>query len=353
MKKHLRILFALGALLAILPSCSTDVDLLADGADVPIVYSLLDLDADTNYVKITHTMNVNGTAINANNPDLANYPGKLDVRLTEFCNGDSIRQFILDTITIHNKEDGFFYSPNQKLYYTTERLSKNKPGKNYSYRLYVFLPDRVVTADFPVVGSDNFKIRSSVVDFSGGYHYLELNNKVTHEIWFNPALNGGIYDAYMSFTYYERRGWTSDTIPHTLTWHMGTYYQYYLPQYMHGDAFVITYFPYDIYKELDDYIGNDTLVPGLRRYLDDDPIRVTVTAGDRNLEEYIYFHNMNSGLPTGENNITNVKGGYGVVSTRLTIDRVMRLGGTTVPELVYETKWGFKYIGGHLGGGNQ
>ena len=130
MKKYLGIAFVLGALLATLPSCSTDVDLLADGADVPIVYSLLDLDADTNYVKITHTMNANGTAFNANNPDLANYPGKLDVRMTEFCNGDSIRQFIFDTITIHNKEGGLFYSPAQKLYYTTEHLSKNTPGKN-------------------------------------------------------------------------------------------------------------------------------------------------------------------------------------------------------------------------------
>lgn len=353
MKKHLRIVFALGALLAVLSSCSTDVDLIADGADVPIVYALLDCDADTNFVRITHTMSAEGSFVNAQNPDLSNYPGKLDVRLTEFCNGDSIRQIVFDTITIQNKEDGFFYSPAQKLYYTTEHLNNNKPGKRYSYRLSIVLPDRVVTADAVVVGSDDFYIRSTVIDFSGGYHFLDDNGKATHEIWFVPAENGGIYDAYMSFTYYERRGWTADTIPHTLTWHMGTYYQFFLPQHLHNGAFVITYYPYDLYKELYEYLGDDTLVPGLRRYLDDDPIRVTLTAGDRNLEEYVYFHNMNTSLPTGENNTTNVKGGYGVVSTIKTVDRVMRLGGTTVPELMYETKWGFKYIGGHLGGGNQ
>lgn len=349
MKRYLDIVFVLGALLAALPSCSTDVDLLADGADVPIVYSLLDLDADTNYVKITHTMNANGTAINANNPDLANYPGKLDVRMTEFCNGDSIRQFIFDTITIHNKEGGLFYSPAQKLYYTTEHLSKNTPGKNYSYRLYVVLPDRVVTADALAVGSEDFRIQTTVADFSGGYHFLD-ETKATHEIWFLAALNGGFYDVYMSFTYYERRDWTSDTIPRTFTWHMGTYYQFFLPQYLHGDAFVIRYYPYDLYKHLYEFIGDDTLVPGLRRYLDDYPIQVTVTAGDRNIEEYVYYHNMNPHNTTGENYQTNVKGGYGVVSTTKTIVGEMRLGGTTVPELVEETKYGFKYVGGHLGG---
>lgn len=335
-----------GAVFALLLSCSTEVDVFADGDDMPIVYALLDGDADTNFVKITHTMAYPGNHTNANDASLSNYPGKLDVRLTEYCNGDSIRQIILDTITIHNKEEGLFYAPAQKLYYTTERLEKNTSGKWYSYKLTIFLPDRTVTATADMVGSDDFYIRSTVADFSGGYHYFEGLDRSNHEIWFVPAVNGGVYSVNMSFTYFERRSWTSDTIPHTISWHLGYYYQFFLPQHMHNDAYVVTYHPYDLYFNLDKYLGDDTLVPGLRRYLDDEPIKVTVTAGDRNLEEYIYYYQMSSD-PTGENINTHLNGAFGVFSTTKTVERNMRLGGTTVPELM-ETKWGFKYVGGHL-----
>lgn len=335
------------ALCAFFTSCSTEVDLFADGEDVPIVYALLDPDADTNFVRLTHTMKANFTFTNTQNPDLANYPGKLDVRLSEFCNGVFIREMVLDTITVYNKEEGTFYAPAQKLYYTAEHLNANTAGKRYSYRLTAELPDRTLTADAPMVGDEHFYIRSTVADFSGGNHASSGNGKALHEIWFLPAENAGIYDINMSFTFFERRTFDGDTLPRTLTWRLGTFYQFFLPQQMHNDAFAVTYYPADLYRELDKCLGNDTLVPGLRRYLDDEPVHVTVTAGDRNLEEYVYFHSMGNSQ-NAENLTTNIIGGYGVFSTIKTVERGMRLGGTTVPELI-DSKWGFKYVGGHLG----
>jgi len=348
MKRHWHIVSIFIGALALLVSCSTEVDLFADGEDVPIVYALLDPDADTNFVKITHSMGVPGDPINANNPELTNYPGKLDVRITEYCNGDSVRQFVLDTITIWDKEEGLFYSPAQKLYYTTERFNKNSHGKWYSYKLTAVLPDRTLTAVADMVGSDSFFIRSSVVDFSGGNHHFDGGGggKATHEIWFNPAANGGIYDIYMTFIFFERRSWTSDTIRRSFTWHVDTFYQFFLPQHLHNGAFVATYYPFDLYYQLNEFLGDDTLVPGLRRYLDDEPIQVSVTAGDRSLEEYVFFYNMSSS-PTGENISSPIDGGFGVFSALVTVERGLRLGGTTLPELL-ETNWGFKYVGGHL-----
>ena len=107
-------------------SCSTDIDLYAEYKQMPVIYGLLDANADTNFIKITRAFYVQGDAYQvALNPDSSNYPGKLDVRLIEFCNGDSIREIILDTITVHNKKHGVFYAPSQKLYYTTEPLCMN------------------------------------------------------------------------------------------------------------------------------------------------------------------------------------------------------------------------------------
>lgn len=348
MKKHWLLLVATCVAVAFSASCSTEVDLFDGGEDAPIIYALLDLDADTNYVKITHTMAAVGSPENTHNPALIDYPGKLDVRLTEFCNGDSVRQFVLDTITIRNKEEGLFYAPEQKLYYFTERLKSNKAGESYSYRLTVALPDHVATADADAVGNDRFYIRSSVADFSGGNIFNAKNDaSAANEIWFLPAENAGIYKVNMSFTFFERRTWTSDTVPRTISWHLGTFYQFFLAQHMHGDAYIVSYSATDLFRQLNDYLGDDTLVPGLRRYLDDYPIQVTVSAGDRNLEEYVYFYEM-SPAENPENVVPYIDGAYGVFSTIKTIEREMRLGGTTVPELL-ETKWGFKYVGGHLG----
>jgi len=340
--KHLWTIVVFGVFVAAFTSCSSDVDLVADGEDVPIVYALLDSKADTNYVKITHTMSDGNALVAADHPELSNYPGKLDARLTEYCNGDSIRQIILDTITINNKEDGAFYAPAQKLYYTTERLGINTAGKQYSYKLSVVLPDRTLTAEAKMVGSDGFYIRSSVADFSGGYQ------KSPQEILIVPAKNAGIYNVHMSFTFLERRTFDSDTVPRTIEWPIGTFYLSQMDNQMNQDAFVVTYRPSDLFTSLQDYLGDDTIVPGLRRYIVDDPIRVTVTAGGENLSEYMYLNELNNTSISDENIISHINGGYGVFDSKMTATRTMRLGGTTVPELMEKTKWGFKYIGGHL-----
>lgn len=342
MKKSHYLAIVFCVLAVILGSCSSDVDLIADGEDVPIVYALLDSKADTNYVKITHTMGEGNALVAANHPELSNYPGKLNARLTEYCNGDSIRQIILDTITIHDKEEGTFYAPAQKLYYTTERLGINTSNEQYSYKLTVVLPDRTLTAETKMVGSEQFYIRSSVADFSSGYQ------KTPQEILIVPAQNAGIYTVHMSFTFLERRTFNSDTVPRTVEWTIGTFYLSEMDNQMNHDAFVVNYHPHDLYASLITLLGDDTIVPGLRRFIVDDPIRVTVTAGGENLSEYMYLNELNNASLSDENITTHINGGYGVFDSKMTATRTMRLGGTTVPELVEKTKWGFKFIGGHL-----
>ena len=114
--------FSLLTVLAIFSACSTDVDIYADYKDVPIVYGLLDYRADTNFIKITRAFcGTNDDPINAHEvaliADSSNYPGKLDARLVELKStiGSQYeptgREFVLDTMTIHDKEEGTFYSP--------------------------------------------------------------------------------------------------------------------------------------------------------------------------------------------------------------------------------------------------
>ena len=199
---------------------------------MPVIYGLLDANADTNFIKITRAFYVQGDAYQvALNPDSSNYPGKLDVRLIEFCNGDSIREIILDTITVHNKKQGVFYAPSQKLYYTTEPLCMNSIKDKYRYRLRVVLPDRVLVANADMVGNTGFDIQSLAVNFSKEYF-----DAIPRHFLFHPAINGAFYDVVLTFTFKEQRTPDGDSVPRTMRWPVATYTESELLNNMDGDA---------------------------------------------------------------------------------------------------------------------
>ena len=330
------------SVLAFLSSCSTDIDLYADYKQVPVIYGLLDPTADTNFIKITRAFYVQGDAYqSAVNPDSSNFAGKLNARLVEYCNGDSVREIILDTITIHNKEQGVFYAPDQKLYYTTEPLNWNGVNNRYSYQLKVDLPERTLTTKTDVVGNSSFDIQSLAVNFSKEYFGM-----VPRRFLFYPAINASFYDVSMSFTFLEQRTPEDDSVPRTMTWDVGTFFESNLSSNMDGEAFIFTYRPEAFYDRLIDFIGGDTNVVGLKRYIEDYPVEVTIAAGGRKLQQYIYENDPSYGFVGGDNEFTLIDDGYGVLSSRMTIKRYVRLGGETVPDLVKERKWGFNFIGG-------
>ena len=245
-------------------ACTTDIDLYADYKEMPVIYGLLDANADTNYVKITRIMSVHGDAYQvASNPDSSDYPGKLDVRIVEYRNGDSLREIILDTITIHDKEQGVFYAPDQKLYYTTEKLKINTPKSNYSYRLKVALPDRTLTTKADIVGNNGFDVQSLAVNFSKEYFGW------SRKFLFHPAINANLYQVSMAFTYLEQRTPDGDSVPRTMLWNVGSFPNEYFIYSMEGDCYAFPYLPETFYAKLREFIGGDTAVVGLKRYIGD------------------------------------------------------------------------------------
>lgn len=336
------ILFLSMVAVAAFTGCSTDVDLYSDYRQVPVIYGLIDARADTNYIKITRCFYAQGDAYQmALNPDSSNYPGKLDVRLVEYCNDDSIREIVLDTITIHNKEQGAFYAPGQKLYYTTERLKANTQNKNYSYSLKIVLPDRILVTNAKLVGNSNFGIQSLGVNFSKQYFNLP-----PRQFLFRPAINAKFYDIYMTFTFKEQRTPDSDSVPRTMKWRVGTWLDQELADNGEGGYYAFKYYPSIFYDELTSFIGGDTSVYGLKRYIGDYPVEVVITAGGSKLWHYVYTNNQSNGFVTGETNFSLMDDAYGVFSSRTTARQFVRLAGETVPDLTSETKWGFVFIGG-------
>jgi hypothetical protein len=327
---------------AALASCSTDIDLYADYKQIPIIYGLLDASADTNFIKITRSFYTEGDAYQvAVNPDSSNYPGKLDVRLVEYCNNDSIREIILDTITKHTKEQGVFYAPSQKLYYTTERLHLNSANQRYSYRLKVVLPDRTLSTKAKIVGDSHFGIQSLGVNFSKAYI-----GALPRKFRFHPAINAKFYEVEMKFTFQEQRTPDSDSVPRTMSWRVGTWMEQDLANSMEEDCYVFRYYPSAFYDKLTEFIGGDTAIVGLKRYISDYPVEVVISAGGEHLWHYVYTNNGGAGFVPGDATFSLIDDAQGVFSSRITSRSLVRLAGETVPDLVSMTSYGFVFIGG-------
>ena len=102
--------------------------------------------------------------------DSCNYPGKLDARIEEYKLGfgnhysPTNRVLMLDTITIHDKESGMFYAPDQKVYFTTEPFRVNTSNAQYKYRLVINKDSDTITAETGVVGGEGFKILTSMAE---------------------------------------------------------------------------------------------------------------------------------------------------------------------------------------------
>jgi hypothetical protein len=327
------------------------VDLYADYKDTAIIYAMLNYKADTNYVKITRAFcGTNDNPINANEValiyDSSNYDEKLDARLVEYksTHGNyyepTHRELILDTLTIHDKEEGVFYSPDQLVYYTSEPLHTGSNQRNYRYRLVAVKPDGdTITALTTMVGGEDFAIVSGAANFQ-----LEETN-ATGSTLFRTDGVAGVYELKMEFNYREqhngqemkrksvRRSFGTKPLSEfcKIENSENTYYETYSLNWL--------------FNALANAIGDDTVVnpnhPNVVRYIDD--FVVTLSAAGEDLYYYYLANEAQqssyAGLFTAYSNIV---GGYGLFSSRTTINKTMKLSSTTRRDLYGKQSWGFK-----------
>jgi hypothetical protein len=349
--KIVRFILVLFSFILVFGACTTDVDLYADYKDTAIIYAMLNYKTDTNYVKITRAFcGTNDNPINANEValiyDSSNYDEKLDVRLYEYksTHGNyyepTNRELILDTLTIHNKEEGVFYSPDQLVYYISEPLHTGTNRHNYRYRLVAVKPDGdTITALTTMVGGEDFAIVSGATNFQ-----LEETNAMGNVLFRTDGV-AGVYELKMQFNYREQHNgqemkWKS------VSRSFGTKP---LSEFQKVDntenSYYETYSLNWLFNALASAIGNDTVVnpnhPNVVRYADD--FVITLSAAG---EELYYYYLANeaqqssyAGLFTAYSNIV---GGYGLFSSRTTINKTMRLSSTARRDLYGKQSWGFR-----------
>jgi hypothetical protein len=351
MKKLFLSLFLL-ACVAMFNACSTDVELYADYKDIPVVYGLIDATQDTNFVRINRAFSSsNDNPINANEvaliADSCNYPGKLKAYLLEYKKNPNTygsvyvstgrAPIFLDTMTIRNKETGIFYAPIQKVYYTTEIFKENTASALYRYRLEIIKENDTVSAETGVVGGAEFKITNGTVAFSSA------QNDNTSKISFKPADNAVFYSVKMVFHYREKHGDVEET--KQVQWDFGTKSTDEIGYEEHNGVrtYYITYGMNSLFQLLADAIGGDTVVnpnhPQVQRYFDEKPVDIMIAAGGDELYNYIQVNSV-SGYSQTVPDYTNVKGGYGVFSSRVNLIKTVGISSRAQIDL-YAKPWGF------------
>lgn len=351
MMKKLFLSLSLLAVLLGFNACSTDVELYADYKDIPVVYGLLDATQDTNFIRINRAFSgSNDNPINANEvaliADSCNYPGKLKAYIVKYKRGvlnnydptgDTI---VLDTITIHDKEEGLFYAPDQKVYFTTRHLDINTETAKYRYKLFIHKGDDIVTSETGIVGGAGFKILTSQLNFKS-----EPSDK-SNRIMFTLADNAVFYDMKFVF-YYEESINGGPFVDKQVSYSFGSASIEELPD--EDGRYYYSYGENTLFNMLTNAIGADTVydenhpnVVRHFRYLDNNnkcPIEIILSAGGDELYNYIRV-NSQSGYSQTIPDYTNIMGGYGVFSSRINLTRLATLSARAQSD-IYNKPWGF------------
>lgn len=345
MKKRFTFVFLMALFLV---SCSTKVDIYADYKEIPVVYGLIEAEADTNFVKITKAFCGNNyNPINALEVaqiyDSSEYPGKLDAFIVELKSnyGQSYhptgRKFDLDTLTLYDKKEGLFYSPLQKVYYTRERFNVNHGTERYRYKLYVVKPDSdTVTAETGVVGGD-VRVGQTQVSFQS------VPTDAVSSLIFSSTEEAVIYEIGMQFRY--REGHTGQPmVTKEVHWSFGARTLGGYEKVENTDDLYRVYYSLNtLFNYLERAIGNDTVWdenhPNVVRYMDDMTVFIAAAGEDFN-NYYQYLQSSQNGLSLSSE-YSNVEGGVGLFSSRLFVRNTVNLSPRTKFDL-FNKPWGFR-----------
>lgn len=344
--KKLFLSLSILASLAFLNACTTDVELYTDYKDIPVIYGLLDASQDTNFIRINRAFSgSNDNPINATHvaliADSCNYPGKLRAYIVKYKQGygghyepfgDPLE---LDTITIHDKEEGIFYSPNQKVYWTNKPLDINSETAKYRYKIFVYKDNDTITAETNLVGGEGFKIITQSLGF------MAEENDNSGRIKFTPADNAVFYDVTMVF-YYKESVHGGPLTDKQVAYSFGVNTLENLGQ-ENERVYYVSYGMNTLFNLLEDAIGGDTVInenhPEVVRYFGEKPMKVFLSAGGDELYNYIQI-NSQTGYAQTVPDYTNINGGYGVFSSRINLVKDVLISASTQRDL-YGKPWGF------------
>ena len=337
MKKIFTFVLLLSFLGSLFLACSTDVDLYADYKDITVVYGLLDSGKDTNYIKINKAFLGPGDAFDiALIDDSCNYPNKLDAKLIEYRasatsnNYQQTRVLPLDTVTVHNKNLGIFYAPDQLVYYTKEKLNNNTNNHKYRYELVIDRGDTILNAFTEMVGGSSFNVFLSQMDFT----------TENGSIKWRECPNAAVYELVVKFRFTEVSP-SNDSVQRCMTWSLGTFPESSPSLTYEQNNYSAKYKASLFFPNLAEFLGSDT-TKNVERLVFEPSLTLSIAAGGDELYNFISVNGPSSSIVQNVPEYTNVNGGYGVFSSRVLLEKNVKLSSNTFLELQKRENWRFR-----------
>jgi hypothetical protein len=211
MRFVIRIL-SLPLVLLLLFSCKTDFDVIASYKEITVVYGLLNQQDSSHYLRITKAFLGEGNAlVYANEPDSSEYGTTINVELVNNKTSDII---VFDTCTIHDKDTGVFFSPNQQMYRSTVKLDSS-----YTYTLKITNKEtgHEVLSKTDMISEFHIQTPKPAAKKIGFPRDVLTQQKLE---W-RTAANGKRYQPIIKF-YYKETSNLIDTITREVEWIFGT-----------------------------------------------------------------------------------------------------------------------------------
>jgi hypothetical protein len=324
MKKLIRLLLVFMAS-GFFVSCETDFNVVASYKEVAIVYGLLNQNDTVHYLRINKAFLGDGNALTyAQVADSSSFGTDIDVVLVETPVSGPEREIVFDTVTLHNKEAGDFYYPDQLFYFAKTKLSENN-----TYKLLITNKKTgyVVSSQTNLI--HNFGI-TKPLSGSTSISFKRSNTSKNRFIWQN-AINGKRYQFKVYFNYKEL-GIKGDTTYKKVLW----LFPEQVSESIDGDfTLEAVYVNEDFFTVCETkiaYTDQATEDAVIKRFASTIDLEVAVVGDEFNT--YLEANGPSTGVLMEKPTYSNISNGLGLFSSKYEIKRApLNLGAETVLDL--------------------
>jgi len=190
-------------------SCNTDFDLNAPYQPIPIVYSLLDQSADTQFVKINKSFIGDGNNVEYAGVNDSVLFSSVSARIEELQNGNALNTYDLEELWVTNLQNGLFYEDSQMVYYFVPSSPLNDES---TYKLIIETNEigEPITAETDLIDGSGLSF-NFLFGLSLGLNGLQLADVDlgTNNVYYDPLIkwntsnNGKRYELLLKFNYNE------------------------------------------------------------------------------------------------------------------------------------------------------
>jgi hypothetical protein len=331
MKKVIRLLF-LFFVPVLLISCETDFDVIADYKEVAIVYGLLNQNDSIHYLRINKAFLGAGNALTyAQVADSSSFGADITVILAEINSAGDKREILFDTVTLHNKVTGDFYSPDQLLYAAKAILDQSS-----TYELKV---TNKKTA-YEVSSKTNLIHNFNLTKPASGVKTLSFKRSITsaQKFTWNNAENGKRYQLKFIFNYKELNQ-SGDTTYKKADWLFPEETTENTDGSGESD---VSYLNEDFFKFCESKIPYSDQASEnnvIKRFASVCDLEVTAIGDEFNT--YIEANGPTTGVLMERPNYSNITNGLGLLSCRFQIHRLIVLSAESILDLSTTTNLKF------------